>query len=426
MRIQRCKGTRDLSPDEMTRFRFIEEAFRERCLRWGYQEVRTPTIEYLHLFTSAGTLTPSMLGKVYSFLDWDGWSGERVVLRPDGTIPIARLYIDTMAGKGLARLFYVTNTFIFEETGKKTRERWQSGTELIGVNTPAGDAELIVLALEILNSLKLKNVTLRLSHAGLIKALLERLGLNPEEQAKVFDRILDGDTKALAGLGADRPDLSGVLFPLLSLKGNSSGFLKNLKAISARNLPEFEPYLKNFIDVVDILENLGYKYQIDIASGAGFEYYTGIIFQLYSGREKIGGGGRYDALIPAMGGDDVPASGFALYIDRLMDLIEPATLRQPVGQSVLVGAEDDVGINEAFSIASRLRDAGYTVEIDLGNREPADTRWLLDIQGKSPKYRLRDTVESSQTEAQTADEILAIIEEKSGNQDSPAQRATSK
>jgi histidyl-tRNA synthetase len=426
MRIQRCKGTRDLSPDEMTRFRFIEEAFRERCLRWGYQEVRTPTIEYLHLFTSAGTLTPSMLGKVYSFLDWDGWSGERVVLRPDGTIPIARLYIDTMAGKGLARLFYVTNTFIFEETGKKTRERWQCGTELIGVNTPASDAELIVLALEILNNLKLKNVTLRLSHAGMIKALLEKLGLNPEEQAKVFDRILDGDTKALAGLGADRPELSGILFPLLSLKGNSSGFLKNLKAISARSLPEFEPYLNNFIDVVDILEELGYKYQIDIASGAGFEYYTGIIFQLYSGREKIGGGGRYDALIPAMGGDDIPASGFALYVDRLMNLIEPATLWKPVGQSVLVGSEDDGGMKEAFSIANRLRNAGYTVELDLGNKEQADTRWLLDIRDKSPKYRLRDTVKSRQTEAQTVDEIVAIIEEKSGNQDSPAQRATSK
>jgi len=97
MRVQRCKGTRDLSPDEMARFRLIEAVFRDRCLRWGYQEVRTPTIEYLHLFTSAGTLTPSMLGKVYSFLDWDGWSGERVVLRPDGTIPIARLYIDTMS-----------------------------------------------------------------------------------------------------------------------------------------------------------------------------------------------------------------------------------------------------------------------------------------------------------------------------------------
>ena len=425
MRVQRCKGTRDLSPDEMARFRFIEAAFQERCLRWGYQEVRTPTIEYLHLFTSAGTLTPSMLGKVYSFLDWDGWSGERVVLRPDGTIPIARLYIDSMAGKGLARLFYVTNTFIFEETGKKTRERWQCGTEFIGVNTPASDAELILLALEVLNSLKLKNVTLRLSHAGLIKALLERLGLNPEEQAKVFDRILDGDTKALDGLGADNPELSGVLFPLLSLKGNSSGFLKNLKAISAQSLPEFEPYLNNFISVISILDNLGCKYQIDIASGAGFEYYTGLIFQLYSGREKIGGGGRYDALIPAMGGDDVPASGFALYIDRLMNLIEPATLQRPAGQTVLVRPEGDGGMDEAFSIASRLRDAGHTVELDLGNRKPEDTRWLLEIQDKSPKYRLRDTVGSRQTEVQTAEEILAAIEEKSGNQDSPSQRATS-
>ena len=426
MRIQKCKGTRDLSPEEMTRFRFIEESFRERCLRWGYQEVRTPTIEYLHLFTSAGTLTPSMLGKVYSFLDWDGWSGERVVLRPDGTIPIARLYIDTMAGKGLARLFYVTNTFIFEETGKKNRERWQCGTELIGVNTPASDAELIFLALEILGSLKLKNVTLRLSHAGLIKALLEKLGLDTEEQARVFDRILDGDTRVLAGLGDDRKEISGVLFPLLSLKGRSAGFLKNLKAISARSLPEFEPYLNNFISVVSILEDLDYKYQIDIASGAGFEYYTGIIFQLYSGREKIGGGGRYDALIPAMGGEDVPASGFALYIDRLMNLMEPATLQKPTGQSVLVRSATGEGMKEAFSIASCLRGAGHMVELDIGGREQADTRWLLEIQSKPPEYRLRDTADSSQTEAQSAEEILAIIEEKSGNQDSSAQRATSK
>ena len=114
MRVQRCKGTRDLSPEEMRRFRLIEGVFRDCCLKWGYEEVRTPTLEYLYLFTSIGTLTPSRLGKVYSFLDWDGWSGERVVLRPDGTIPIARLYIDTMADRELAKLFYVTNVFSFE------------------------------------------------------------------------------------------------------------------------------------------------------------------------------------------------------------------------------------------------------------------------------------------------------------------------
>jgi len=425
MRVQRCKGTRDLSPDDMSRFRLIEEAFRERCLRWGYREVRTPTIEYLHLFTSAGTLTPGMLGRVYSFLDWDGWSGERVVLRPDGTIPIARLYIDTMAGKGLARLFYVTNTFIFEETGRKNRERWQCGTELIGVNTPASDAELIVLALEVLNSLKLKNITLRLSHAGLIKALLERLGLSPEEQARVFDRILDGDARALAGIKAEKPELEGILLPLLSLKGQSSGFLKNMKAISARNLPEFEAYLNNFIAVVSILEELGCKCQIDIASGAGFEYYTGIIFQLYSGKEKIGGGGRYDGLIPAMGGGDIPASGFALYIDRLIDLVETGSMQKPAGQSVLIRPKGDGEIKDAFSAASRLRDAGYTAELGLGKGESAEARWFLDIRDKPPKYMLRDAVANSVIEAQTFDEVLAIIEGESGHQDSPAKRAPS-
>jgi len=410
----------------MSRFRLIEEAFRERCLRWGYQEVRTPTIEYLHLFTSAGTLTPSMLERVYSFLDWDGWSGERVVLRPDGTIPIARLYIDTMAGKGLARLFYVTNTFIFEETGKKNRERWQCGTELIGVNTPASDVELIVLALEVLNNLKLTNITLRLSHAGLIKALLERLGLSSEEQERVFDRILDGDARALAGIRTDKPELDGILFPLLSLKGHSSGFLKNLKAISAQSLPEFEPYLNNFIDVVSILEDLGCKYQIDIASGAGFEYYTGIIFQLYSGREKIGGGGRYDDLIPAMGGGDIPASGFALYIDRLINLVEPEALPEPVRALVLVRPESPGEIREAFSIASSLRDAGWTAELALGDGEAANARWLLVIRDRPPKYMLRDVMAQRAVEVQTLNDVMAIIEEKSGHQDSPTKGSPSR
>ena len=410
MRVQRCKGTRDLSPDDMSKFRLVEEAFRERCLRWGYREVRTPTIEYLHLFTSAGTLTPSMLERVYSFLDWDGWSGERVVLRPDGTIPIARLYIDTMAGKGLARLFYVTNTFIFEETGRKNRERWQCGTELVGAGSTVADVELITLALDVLKKLKLKGVELKLSHAGLIRALLNQFGLSPDEQTRILDGILDGDGKALAKIKSVKPELGKVLAPLLERKGKSAGFLRNLKVLFNRSLPELEPALDNFISIVDQLDALGCKYKIDITSGRGFEYYTGVIFQLSAGGERIGGGGRYDALIPLMGGGDVPASGFALYLDHLMDMVGPETLAASLATRILVRAEPEMA-KEGFGIADRLREAGYAAEMQLGGRESSDVEWTLDVRSQSPLFILTDRAGQKKIEAQAADEVLKLLRE---------------
>jgi histidyl-tRNA synthetase len=371
MKIQRCKGSRDLSPKEMAVFRLIEGVFRDCCLKWGYKEVRTPTLEYLHLFTTTGTLTPSRLSKVYSFLDWDGWSGERVVLRPDGTIPIARLYIDSM--EGMARLFYVANIFIFEETGKQNRERWQLGAELIGVSSPQADAELIMLALEALKRLGLKGVELRLSHAGLIRALLARLKLSPEEQAKLFDQILDGDTKALAKLKLEKAELGGV---------------------------------DDFVNVTRLLETLGCDYQIDIASGRGFEYYTGIIFQLFQkGQkgEKLGGGGRYDALIPLMGGRNIPASGFAIYLDPLMKLVKPEALAKRQPKRILVRAE---AAKDGFSAASRLREAGYMAEVELGGQKGADFEWRLEVKDKPPRFILTDQAKRRKFEAKTADEVL--------------------
>ena len=411
MRIQRCKGTRDLSPEEMKGFRLIEAVFRDCCLKWGFGEVRTPTLEYLHLFTSAGTLTPSMLGKVYSFLDWDGWSGERVVLRPDGTIPVARLYIDSMEGEKPAKLFYIANVFIFEETGKKTRERWQCGAELIGVSSPAADVELVMLGLEVLKSLRIEGVELRLSHAGLIRVLLAKLGLSPEEQTRIFDQILDGDIRALAKVKLKRPELGRILPPLLNPKGKTAGFLKNLKTLAARDLPEFEPYINDFINITELLGALGCDYQIDIASGRGFEYYTGVIFQFFKDGKKIGGGGRYDALIPLMGGKDIPASGLALYLDRLMNLVKPeAAIGTPV-QRILVRAESEA-VKEGFRTIDSLHNAGYMAEFYLGAQEQSDFDWTLDVQSKTPLYILTDQVDNRRFEVQTVDKVLALLGEK--------------
>jgi len=380
-------------------FRLIEDTFRDCCLKWGYEEVRTPTLEYMHLFTSTGTLTPSMLGKVYSFLDWDGWSGERVVLRPDGTIPVARLYIDSM--KGVAKLFYIANVFIFEATGKETRERWQCGAELIGTSSPLADVELVMLALEVLTRLKLEGIELKLSHAGLIRALLAKLGLSPEEQTRIFDRILDGDIEALAKLKVERAELRRIL-SILNLKGKLPDFH------FVQDLPEFKSYIDDFTSIAQVLEARGCDYQIDLASGRGFEYYTGIIFQIFKGEEKIGGGGRYDALIPLMGGKDTPASGFALYLDRLMNLVKPEALLKPQKQRILIRAEPQAA-KESSSIAARLHEAGYRAEFYLGVQEEADFDWALDIQSGAPKFILTDLAKHQKIAAKTINEVLKIL-----------------
>jgi histidyl-tRNA synthetase len=407
MKIQRCKGMRDLSPAEMTAFRCVEGICRDCFIKWGYSEVRTPTIEYLHLFTSAGTLTPGMLGKVYSFLDWDGWSGERVVLRPDGTIPVARLYTDSIKS-GLARLFYATNIFRFEEAGEKPRERWQCGAELIGAGSAMSEAELVTLSLEILNKLGIKNIELRLSHAGIIKALLEKLGLSADEQHHILDMILDGDADALAKISRELPDAADILQPLLSLNGQSTGFLRKQKAILTQSIPEISAPFDDFLKTVDLLDNLGIKYKINIASGAGFEYYTGLIFQIYFGKEKAGGGGRYDALIPSMGGGNVPASGFALYLERLMATIKTETITSAASNRILVHTQSNTAMKEAFITASSLRNAGYIAELDLDGQKPV-TKWFIEIRDKAPVLTLKNMVNKKEFKVSSLDEVLVIL-----------------
>ena len=383
MKNQKCKGMRDLLPEDMLRFRRIEDVFRACCRNWGYQEVRTPTLEYLHLFTATGTLTPGMLSKVYSFLDWDGWSGERVVLRPDGTIPVARLYIDSLSGQTLARLFYVTNIFAFEGTGKENRERWQCGAEFFGGAKPAADVEVILLAEEVIRKLCLSNVGLQLSHAGLVKALLKEFKLSPAEEAKMMSRILEGDWQALTKAKSPNPETDRLITALLGLKGKSSSFLHNIKASFPKASRDFKSSLEDFISIATLLDNQGCRYKIDIAAMHGFEYYTGICFQFLAAGEKIGGGGRYDNLVPLMNGGNIPACGFALYVDPIMKLL-PLEKEKKGKSGILVKGQELTPeiVKTCFAVAESLRDAGYPAEIEFAGRDESNYMWVILVSGK--------------------------------------------
>lgn len=416
--MERCKGSRDLLPEDMLRFRYIEQAFRSCCLEWGYKEIRTPSLEYLHLFTSTGTLTPSILNSVYSFLDWDGWSGERVVLRPDGTIPAVRLYIDNLQESCQAKLFYIENTFNFEETGQKSRERWQCGVEMIGYDRPSADIELMSLALETLSKLNIEGAELYLSHAGLVKALLQEAGLSPIEQSQVLERILDGDTEVLKNTIRDNPQLSDSTSLLFELKGKSPGFLENLKATIGKVSPDLEKSIENFINITHLLSEMGCEYQIDIASARGFEYYTGIIFQLYLEGIKIGGGGRYNNLVPLLGGGNIPASGFALYIDQLMNSL-PIENWDNDRQMVIVKSNFDSAGEWKLSleVARFLRELGYIVELDQDSKETNGYRWVLIIRsGEKPSFILTDQISGKSTGTESPAGILSILQETKVNE----------
>ncbi len=411
MNSQKCKGMRDLLPAQMSRFRHMEDVFRSCCRNWGYQEVRTPTIEFLHLFTATGTLTPSMLNKVYSFLDWDGWSGERVVLRPDGTIPVARLYSGNLTGQELARLFYVTNIFAFEGTGKENRERWQCGAEFFGGAKVAPDVEIVLLAAEVIHRLGVRNVRLQLSHAGLVRALLKDLKLSPTDEAKITDRILEGDWQELTRAKAAGPEMQRIITTLLSLKGKSSSFLYNMKASFPKASRDFRSSLDDLINVTTLLDNLCCNYKIDIPAIHGFEYYTGVCFQFLVGGEKIGGGGRYDNLVPLMNGADVPACGFALYVDPIMKLL-PLKEGEKFEPEILVrGKELSPGIAETcFTLAESLRNAGYCAELAFTDRQESDYRWVVLVLGKerSP-FVVTDCVQGRQRDAASVDEIVKVV-----------------
>ncbi len=361
----RSRGMRDMLPDEMERFRRIEQAFRDVCLGWGYHEVRTPAIEHLYLFTAAGTLSPQMLDRVYSFLDWDGWSGERVVLRPDSTIPAARLFAEEMAGAEGAKLFYVQNVFRFEPTDR-SREDWQCGVELLGDSFPAGDIELITVAKEVLDRLGV-TAELELSHPGIVRGLLGAAGLGQAEQISVYDRLLEGDVAALDEAGAKLPG-GAQLGALLSTEGSGQDYIGNLRAV----LPGAKAIGDALFELEAVsatINGMGLSHKIAPLGVRSFEYYTGPVFSFTAGTARLGGGGRYDSLAGLVGGRDVPASGFALEVEPLSQRLD---MKRDGELPVTIRCENKDALGRAFALAKALREHDAAVLVVTGG--PAGRR----------------------------------------------------
>jgi histidyl-tRNA synthetase len=398
---ERARGMRDLLPDDMARLRLIEDAFRRTCTLWGYREVRTPVIEPLHLFTAAGTLSPRTLDRVYSFLDWDGWSGERVVLRPDSTIPAARLYSESLDGGRIAKLFYTQNVFRFAEDDAP-REQWQCGVELVGDTGRAGDVEIVLLAVDALAAAGLPAPRVRLSHAAVVREVLAAAGLGIAEQSAAYDRLLDGDRGVVDEIEARLPQLNAPLRLLFGVAGEGGGYVANVRSALVSAIPALASPLDELAFVVAALEARGIAPMIETVLTRSFEYYSGIVMKVDVNGRRAAIGGRYDNLIGVVGRRPVPASGFALYVEQLADLVAaPSMLASAVTVEVAERTPECLAL--AFEAAARLRASGLRVETTPGGS--AHKRLVCST--GAPRYVLRSS--AGEREFDSLDAMLRAV-----------------
>lgn len=332
----RVTGMRDLDPGTMAAFRAVERVFLDVTRRAGYLEIRTPTVEPLHLYTSSGSLSPQLLDRTYSFLDWDGWSGERVVLRPDATVAAARWFVEQVAEGALpdatARLAYVQPVYRFEPDGID-REIWQCGVESFGVAPAEGDAELIRLALRLVAALNIDGVEVEVAHAGLLRAALGAAGLDRRAQVEAYDRLLSGESDVADDLLARYPQGSSALRLLLGVNGDSTAYIANLRATLGQAVPDVTEALAELEAVAAALDELEVPYRVVPATSRNLEYYSGVTFRLLVQDRECVAGGRYDALCAAIGGDAAPASGFGADLLGLAALVPTRVPRRRRGHS---------------------------------------------------------------------------------------------
>jgi histidyl-tRNA synthetase len=259
------------------------------------------------------------------------------------------------------------------------------------------------------SGLGLENIELRLSHSGVIRGIVGQLGLDKDEEAKLLVQLLEGNRSALADIKA-RDGNSERLLSLLNGGGRKSGFLANLKTVIPAANAELKAGIDDFARLCKLLDTVGIRYTIDLGVAPGFEYYTGVCFQFWLSGKKVGGGGRYDRLVPLMGGGEVPACGFAIYMDPLIGQLKPKT-RKRADQGVLVRGSGTAteSVRTCFELARSLRNAGYVAELDFSGREESGWQWSVTVPASGSPLMVTNRTLKKQKEAKSVAEAVNLM-----------------
>jgi ATP phosphoribosyltransferase regulatory subunit len=357
------KGMATLLPADAAVRRRLERSAFDVFRSWGYEEIIPPLFEYLDVITPG--LGPGLVDKTYTVADRS--TGRLMVLRPDVTPQIARMAATVLrdAPKPL-RLCYGANVFRYEdEHAGHEREIFQLGAELIGPSDPSADAEVLAVAVDLLDRFGVKGATAVVGHVGFFVGWLGEADLTPDRAHELEEAVAKKDRSGVIALlvAGGRSRAAAIrLAGLLDLIG-AADVLDRAAAV-VDNAPA-----RNAIASLRAIAIQAREYGIadalvfDLAEIRGREYYSGLIFDLFADGVgyEIGRGGRYDDLIGRFGAQ-TPSTGFAIHVERLQQSLGPSTERPSTAplDALVIGSNST---RNAIRLAGRLRRAGLRIAL---------------------------------------------------------------
>ncbi|MBI3030666.1 MAG: ATP phosphoribosyltransferase regulatory subunit [Candidatus Rokubacteria bacterium] len=394
------KGVKIYLPDEAAAKRGVEQRLLSVFTRWGYREVVTPTYEFADVL-SVGT-DETLQGEMFKLVDRD--TGRMLALRADITPQIARIVATRLRDEPKPlRLAYVANVFRYEEPQVgRYREFYQAGVELVGLEKPEADAEMIAMTVEGLRALGLDRFQINVGQADFFRGVLEELRIDREQGRQLQEALSRKDASTLERLVKDlAPPASTaeLLVALPDLFGREEVLERGARLVKN---PRSERALGNLAEVHRLLRAYGLADAVilDLGEVRGFDYYSGVHFEGYvSGLgAPLCGGGRYDHMLGRFG-YDCPATGFAFEVGRALLAMEAQGVAVPQAGPDFFIIDFTPEKTVALALSRRLRDLGAAVARDIITRGLPESlayargqraRWALVIGG--PKTRAEEVL----------------------------------
>jgi histidyl-tRNA synthetase len=357
------KGTKDILPQDVYQWHYIEDTIRDITRAFGYQEIRTPVFEHTELIErGVGDTTDIVQKEMYTFLDKGGRS---ITLKPEGTAGVARAYIEhkLYANPQPVKMFYITPCYRYERPqAGRLREFHQFGVEVFGAAQATVDVEIIALAMELFQQLGIEGLSVRINSIG-----CPRCRPNYHEVLKSY---LSDHLDELCGTCKDRYEKN----PLRVLDCKAEGCQPVIKEAPTMLDHLCEECSDHFEDTKRYLKASGFEYTIDPMIVRGLDYYTKTVFEIVS--DSIGaqgtvcGDGRYDGLVEECGGPNVPGVGFGLGLERLLLVLESQNIAipKPGVCDVFFATIGEQARVKAFELVQALRKKGVSSDMDHTGR----------------------------------------------------------